>query len=113
PSAQFVLKHIESPADGKVIQPAVWAEPIVWLANWKYAGNPYQGSRALKLRAFVHVAIDMMMMDEQQEFSKAKLFHRADWFGPHLLMYAYTYEGVKDVLPEAARKAYEAGLRKM
>src|SRR4051794_17275211 len=62
PSAQFTLKFIESPSDQKVMQPAVWSEPLVWLANWKSPGNPYAGSKALKLRAFVHAAVDMMMM---------------------------------------------------
>src|SRR5262245_51646541 len=83
PSKQFLLSHIESPTDQTVIQPHVWTEPLVWLANWKYPGNPYHGSRALKLRAFVFAAQDLMMMDEQQEFSKAPLFHRSDWFAPH------------------------------
>ncbi len=113
PSAQFLLRHVESPTDQTVIQPWVWAEPLVWLANWKYAGNPYHGSRALKLRAFVFAAQDMMMMDEQQEHSTAPLWRRADWFAPHLLLYACTYDGVKDVLPESARQAFEAGLEKM
>lgn len=113
PSKQFTLSHIESPTDQTVIQPAIWAEPLVWLANWNYPGNPYRGSRALKLRAFVYAAQDMMMMDEQQEFSTAPLFQRADWFAPHLVMYAVTYEGVKDILPEATRKAFETGLEKM
>ena len=65
PAAQFTLKFIESPTDQTVIRPWVWAEPLVWLANWKSPSNPYYGSRALKLRAFVFVAQDMMMMDEQ------------------------------------------------
>lgn len=111
PSAQFTLKFIESPSDQTVMRPWVWAEPLVWLANWKSPSNPYYGSRALKLRAFVHVAQDLMMMHEQQETNKSPIYHRADWFGPRLIMYAYTYEGVKDVLPDAARKAFEAGIK--
>jgi len=113
PAARFTLKSIESPADQTVVQPSAWAEPLVWLANWNYPGNPYYGSQALKLRAFVVAVEDLMMVDEQQESSKAPMFHRADWFGPHLLTYAYTCSGIKDILPEAPRKAFAAGLKKM
>src|SRR5262249_51133639 len=113
PPAQFMLGTIEGPADGSVLRPAVWPETLVWIAGWDHPGNPHAGSRAAKLRAFVGAAVDLVMMDEQQETSKAPLFHRADWFGPHLLMYAYVHAGVKDVLPPAARQAYEAGLKKM
>lgn len=113
PANQFTLGFIESPADQTVIQPLAWAEPLAWLANWDYAGNPYRGSKALKLRAFVLAAQDLMMVDEQQEHTDAPMWRRADWFAPHLLMYAYTYAAVRDELPEGARKAFEAGLAKM
>ena len=110
---QFTLAYIENGPEGKVMQPSSWPEPLAWLANWKYPGNPYYDSRALKLRAFVVAAQDMMMVDEQHEHNAAPMWRRADWFSPHLLMYACIYESLKSFLPEAPRKAYEAGLKKM
>ncbi|MCX5660649.1 MAG: hypothetical protein NTW19_13140 [Planctomycetota bacterium] len=113
PANQYTLSFIESPTDQTIIQPNAWPEPQAWLANWKMPGNPFYGSKALKLRAFVLAVEDMLMVDEQQEHTNAPMWRRSDWFAPHFLMYAYTYAGVKDVLPEAPRKAYEEGLKKM
>lgn len=112
PSKEFLLSNIESPGGTSILRPAVWPEPIAGLANWKYPGNPYQGSRELKLRAFVFIVCDLLMVDEQQEHNPAPMHRRADWYGPRLLTYAYTYAGVKDVVPEAPRKAFEAGLKR-
>jgi hypothetical protein len=112
PSEQFTLSYIEGSTNG-VIRPSCWPEPTTWLANWNYEGNPYHGSKALKLRAFVVAALDMMMTDGLQEHSDAPSHKRADWFGPHLSMYAYTYAGVRDALPKEARAAYETGLKKL
>ena len=110
----FLLSHVESPNNGKVIQPAVWGEPLTLIANWNNPGNPYANSKAAKLRAFVWAAQDMMMIDEQQEHSsKFPMWRRADWFGPHLIAYAYVYAGTKDALPDEARKAFEVGLKRM
>lgn len=114
PAHEFVLTRVESPTDQTVIQPGVWPEPLAWIANWDRPGNPYLGSKAAKLRAFVTIAQDLMMVDEQHEHSsKFPMWRRADWFGPHLLMYASTWPGVKDAVAPDARKAFEAGLKKI
>ena len=112
PNNNFLLANIEDAQRG-VIQPAVWPETIVWLANWKYEGNPFFGSRAVKLRAFVAATVDMLMMDDQQEHSTAPLYRRSDWFGPHLLMYGYVLAGAGDAVAPEGRAAYEACLRNM
>ena len=112
PGNQFTVAYMESGTNG-VIRPAAWSEPTAWLANWKYDGNPYYGSKALKLRAFVVAAMDMMMTDNLQEHSDQPGQKRSDWFGPRLAMYAYTYAAVRDVLPAEARNGFEAGLKKM
>ncbi|MDA1142865.1 MAG: hypothetical protein O3B01_30255 [Planctomycetota bacterium] len=111
PAQLFILSSIEG--GEKIMQVPVWPPPMSWLANWDYAGNPYHGSRAIKLRAFVHLCIDMMMLDHQIENEPEKGGSRADWFSPRLLLYAYTYTGIKDALPKEVRAAYETGLRKM
>ena len=112
PASQFTLATIEDSKQG-VLRPAIWPEPTAWLANWNYPGNPYYGSRALKLRAFVTATVDMLMMDDRQQHSTLLMHLRSDWFGPHLVMYGYTYAAVRDVIPPAARAAYEACLKTM
>src|SRR6185295_6131825 len=66
PPAQFLRATIEDPQQG-VLRPAVWPEPAAWVANWNYAGNPYNGSRAMKLRAFVTMTVMMLMTDAAQD----------------------------------------------
>jgi hypothetical protein len=112
PSVQFTLAAIENPTLG-IIRPACWPEPAAWLANWNYKGNPYFGSRAMKLRAFVTASVLMLMTDDLQEHSPAPKDTRSDWFGPHLIAYAYTYNATRDVLPPEARTPFETCLKKM
>ncbi|MCX5658788.1 MAG: hypothetical protein NTW19_03590 [Planctomycetota bacterium] len=112
PASQFLLATIEDPTQG-VLRPAIWPEPTAWLANWDNAGNPYHKSRALKMRAFVTASVDMLMFDERQENSDAPLFHRADWFGPHLLMYGYVGCATRDAVGSKGREAYNACLKGM
>lgn len=79
-------------------------------AAWDYPGNPHYGSRALKLRAFVAVAVDMMMQDQEHERGKN---NRSDFLGMQLIRWAYAYGVAKDVLPSNVRDAFEKGLIKM
>ena len=109
---QFTLAFIENETRG-VIQPALWPETVAWLANWKYPGNPYHGSRALKLRVFATASVDMLMMDDLQEHSAALMHQRADWFGPHLIMYGYSYAAVRDIIPAEGRAGFEGILKRM
>ncbi|MSQ96767.1 MAG: hypothetical protein EXR98_19735 [Gemmataceae bacterium] len=111
PSSLFVLANIEK-AEGVMIPP-VWPEPLVTFTNWQYAGNVYQGNRALKLRAFVTSTIHLTMMDDQLDHHPERGGARADWFGNQLIIMAHPYPGFKDVLPAEVQKAYETGLRRM
>ena len=79
----FVLANIESPDGIRMLAPsripaddadirrfgAPFAEPgdTVWWAGWDYPGNPYRGSRAVRNRAFVMAAVDMIMLDKLHE----------------------------------------------
>lgn len=81
----------------------------VWWTQWDYPGNPYKGSKPLQLRSIAVAAADMMMQLEEHE-SGANL--RSDYLGGSIIRWAYTYYVAKDVMPEAARKAYAAGLTK-
>lgn len=111
PPRLFLLSSIEG--GEAVMQPPVWPTPLAWLVTWDYAGNPYRNSRALKLRAFVNVSVDLMMLDHQIETAPEKGGNRTDWFAPHLITYAYPYVRIRDVLPPDVQTAYKAGLRKM
>lgn len=111
PPRLFLLSAIES--DDAIMVPPVWPQPLAWLATWDYAGNPYFGSRALKLRAFAHCAVNLVMLDRQLETAPEKGGNRPDWFAPQLIRFAYPYIRIEDALPEEVRRAYETGLRKM
>jgi hypothetical protein len=54
--ALFTLESIEGPAS--IMRPPAHPEPLVDLANWNYAGNPYYHSRPLRLRAFALAALE-------------------------------------------------------
>ncbi len=81
-----------------------------WWTQWNYPGNPYYNSRPVKLRAFVAAAVDMMMQDQEHDTGQNT---RSDYLGGSMIRFGYTYHVVKDAVPEAARKAYEAGLIRM
>lgn len=112
PAEVFTLAQIESqeglllPAEPRVCQ------QLAWLAAWDYAGNPYRGSRALKLRAFVLAAVDMAMLDYLYEHDPRGA-SRADYLGGNLIWIGYSYSVFKDVLAPEVRAAFEAGLRKL
>lgn len=112
PAQQFTLAAIENPEKG-IMRPSCWPEPTAWFANWDYPGNPYLGSRALKLRAFATATVLLLMTDDLQENSGSPKDTRSDWLGPHLINYAYTYNNVRDALPADTRAAYETCLLRM
>ena len=111
PPEAFLLASLEHGDAVRV--PPVWPEPLAWLVRWDNKGNPFKGSRALKLRAFSKMVVEMIMTDQQFETAPEKGMNRTDWFGGHLMMFTYPYADVRDVLPRKVRKAYETGLRKM
>lgn len=82
-----------------------------WWTMWDYPGNPYRGSRAIMLRAFVTAAVDMMMQDQEHDVDARN--KRSDYLGGSMIRFGYTYNIVKQAVPETAQKAYEAGLVRM
>lgn len=113
-ASYFVLTSIE--LNGEVRMRAGrnsgFMDPIntAWWASWAYAGNPHHDSRAVKLRAFVSAAVDMMMADHELENNAT--YRRSDYVGGYLAKYGYVYFVVKDILPPDVQQAYEAGLLK-
>jgi hypothetical protein len=108
PADQFVLGSIEGTKG--IMTPNMSPEGTAWLASWDSPINPYHGDPSLKRRAFVWCAVDMMMLDHHHQQGHAR---RSDFLGGTLIWLAYTYEKVREVLPEKPRAAYETGLRKM
>ena len=114
-SLHFSLSQLER--DGQVYmrvgRNSDFMDPIntAWWADWDYPGNPYYGSSAVKLRAFVAAAVDLMMTDQELESS---IDHqRSDFAGGYLTKFAYVYYVVKDILPADVQAAYETGLIKI
>lgn len=111
PAAGFTLKSLES-AKGLALPAApLESQMLAWLAAWNQAGNPYHGSKPLKLRAFVLAAVDLMMLDYLYEHEPQGA-NRADFLGGNLIWIGYTARTVKDVLPAEVRAAFDAGLKK-
>jgi len=106
PAARFTLQAIEG---DQVYLPYSWPHEIAWWAQWNYPGNPFYGSRAIKLRAFVSAAVDMIMLDRAHERGS---YRRSDYLGGTLIWLGYTYGVVKDVLPPEVQAAFEEGLMK-
>ena len=110
-AACFTLPLIEQP-DGVYYAPA-WPEALVSFLQWRHRGNPFQGNRGLKMRAFMTAASNMMMfheMLERTEHSQPPVL-RSDQHGYNPVFWAFPYPGFRDVLPEETRQAYETGLR--
>ena len=105
----FTLQTIEGAGGVLMNLGQVRPEGLAWWANWAYPGNPYYGSPAVKNRAFVAAAVDLMMLDAAHDLG---LFRRSDFLGGTLIWLAYTYGGVRDNLPPEVQAAYEVGLRK-
>lgn len=111
PADCFLLANIER-ADG-VYQPPVWPEALMSFVRFDFPGNTYRDNRALKLRAFVGAAVQLMMFHDFAEANdgKAPSPIRPDWHGYNPVIWAAPYPGFKDVLPPEVRTAYEAGLK--
>lgn len=111
PADAFTLRALES-AKGLALPAApLESQMLAWLANWQYAGNPYHGSKPVKLRALVLAAVDLMMLDYLYEHSPQGA-DRSDFLGGNLIWIGYTYKCSKDVLPAEVRAAFETGLKK-
>lgn len=111
PASAFTLKALESGKGIMIPCPPNASQSLAWLAAWDYPGNPYRGSRALKLRAFVLAAVDLVMLDALYE-KNPQGAARADYLGGNLIWIGYTYRNVRDILPPEALAAFEAGIKK-
>lgn len=112
PPSRFTLAELETPEG--VMRPPLWSEPVGQLVSWNYPGNPFYQSKAMKLRAFVVMCVNLMMIDEQHEFSpEIGGGGRTDWLHATMLVVAQPYQAVHDVLPPDVQKAYLVGLKKL
>lgn len=111
PAENFTLAEIETPEGVK--RPPIYPDAMAQLIHWKYPGNPYVDNKALKMRAFVIMAVNLVMLDEQLEHAPELGGSRTDWLAPSVLALAFPYGYVTDVVPESARAAYRTGLEKM
>ncbi len=109
--ALFTIPVIEGAT--AILRPPAHAEPLVDLADWHYAGNPHDNLRALRLRAFVLSALDMIMLDELLETGAEQAKPNQDQLAGAILRFAYVYPGFCDVVTAKVREAYLAGLRKL
>lgn len=112
PPAAFTLRAIEGRKSLTLPVTPNSCQGLAWLASWDFAGNPHRGSAAIKRRAFVLAAVDLVMIDHLQEHGPASV-SRSDFLGGNLIWIGYTYKQVKDVLPADVRTAMEAGLKKL
>lgn len=105
PAKLFTLAEIEK--DGKVrcfFRPEVAA----WWVHCDLPGNPFHAYRPAKLRAFVMAAVNMMLVDAY--WHSDECFRRADGLSGNVFAWTAGYLASRDVLPEAARQAFETGL---
>jgi hypothetical protein len=115
PAEFLTLEGIDR--DGQVFIPVIGtrrgkpdAVSAAWYATWDFPGNPYRGSRALKLRSFVCNVIDLAMLERAHD---EKLLTRSDYLGGTLIWLTWAYMQSRDVLPADVQQAYETGLRRM
>ena len=111
PAQAFTLAALESQKGLRLPTAVRNSQLLAWVAHWEYPGNLYQGSRALKLRAAVLATVDLVMLDYLYEHDPQGAA-RSDYLGGNLIWIGYTFHRVQDVLPRAARRAFEAGLKK-
>lgn len=110
-SSHFTLGTIEGTK--AIMRPPAHPEPLVDLAGWDYPGNPYFGSRPLRLRAFVVAALDMIMLENLLESGAVAAKPDQNQLAGSIARFAYVYPGIRDVLPGEVRDAYVAGLKKL
>jgi hypothetical protein len=112
PASVFTLAAIEQP--GAVMMSAGrnnYIEPTatMWWNQWDLPGNPYQGSQAVRMRAFVSAAVDLIMRDAASEGGGVEydLAMPLTWMGSTLL-------GLEpgDV-DECTKLAFEQGARRL
>ncbi|MCE9532559.1 MAG: hypothetical protein K8T89_15790 [Planctomycetes bacterium] len=110
-SSLFTLEAIEGPK--AIMRPPAHPEPLVDLSAWNYPGNPYYGSKPLRMRAFVLVALDMIMLDDLLEKADPETKPTQNQLLGAVARFAYTYPGIRDVIPADVRTAYMTGLKRL
>ncbi len=112
PAEAFTLAAIESSNSLALPANPHACQPLAWLATWDYAGNPYRGMRAVKLRALTLAMVDLCMLDALHE-TDPRGSDRSDYLGGNLIWIADTFRRCQDALPPAARQAFAEGLGKL
>ncbi len=112
PAAGFTLASIESQEGLLLPVSVIESQSLAWLAQWDYPGNPYRGSRSLRLRALTLAAVDMIMLDHLYDHNPRGAA-RADYLGGNLIWIGYTYLHCREALSAPARQAFEAGIRRL
>lgn len=110
-SSQFTLDAIEGEQD--ILRPPAHPEPLVDLAGWDYPGNPHFGSKALRLRAFVLAALDMIMLENLLETAESTAKPNQNQLALAINRLAYVYPGLRDVIPAEVSDAYLTGLKRL
>lgn len=108
PSRLYTLNEIEG---AKIMNPPCVADALMSFTCWNYPGNTFYNNRALKMRAFVVGAVNLIMLDDY--LTKNPTHGRADWYGYELVNWGMGYSGFKDELPPEVQKAYGQALRRM
>ncbi len=111
PPVCYLLATIEQ--TNAVHLPPVWPEALMSFVQWDFPGSPFRNNRALKLRAFMGAAVQLMMFHNFAELNDSKTPPpiRPDWHGYYPVIWAAPYPGFKDVLPPEVQKAYETGMK--
>ena len=112
PASVFTLDSIEQP--GAVMMSAGrnnYMEPTatMWWNQWELPGNPYQGNKALRMRAFVSAAVDLIMRDAASEGGGVEysIAMPLTWMGS-------TLQGLEDGdVDECTKLAFEQGARRL
>ena len=111
PAERFTLAALESQPGLAVPCSMHLSQSLAWLAQWDYPGNPYRGSRPLRLRALTLAMVDTMMLDYLYEHNPGDSA-RADYLGGNLIWLGYTLLAAGEALPPPTRAALVAGLRR-
>lgn len=111
PPDPFTLASIETQPSLKLPTTPNQSLLLTWLANWDHPGNPYFNSKAVRLRAVMLAACDLMMLDYLYEHDPRGA-DRSDYLGGNLVWIGYTYRGAKNLLPAEVQAAFEAGLKR-
>jgi len=93
-----------------IVIPPVWPDALISFVQWDDPGNHFHDNQALKMRAFVTAATRMIMLDDFLEGGEQ---NRSDWNAFKFVTFAFTFQGVRDLLPEAVEEAYQDGLTRL